>query len=224
MSSFYDQQGTDEKQQFQQEFAAQQAQLESRKKKTSRLMIGGLVAVLLLFLIVGGSACGTYNSLASKREVVRAAYSNVDVQLQRRADLIPNLVNTVKAYTKHEEAVFGEIAAARSRLLTANTVDEKAAANAQVSGALGRLLALSENYPDLKSSEQFRGLMVQLEGTENRIGVARRDYNQRVVEYNTARLRFPNVLLANALGFQREEEFKADAASREVPRVFENQQ
>jgi len=221
MSTFNDQQGTDERQQFRQEFAAQQAELESRKKTKSRWIIGSIVAVLLLFLIVGGSACGTYNTLATKRESVKAAYSNVDVQLQRRADLIPNLVNTVKAYTKHEEAVFGEIADARSRLLNAKTVDEKATADAQVSGALGRLLALTENYPDLKSNEQFKGLMTQLEGTENRIGVARRDYNQVVVDYNTSRLRFPSVIMANLLGFQREEEFKADPTSREVPKVFE---
>lgn len=222
MSSFYDQKGTDERQQFRQEFATHQAELETRKKNKSRWVIGSIVVVLLLFLIIGGSACGTYNSLASKREVVRAAYSNVDVQLQRRGDLIPNLVNTVKTYTKHEETVFGEIADARSRLLNAKTVDEKAAADAQVTGALGRLLALSENYPDLKSSEQFKNLMTQLEGTENRISVARRDYNVAVVEYNTSRLRFPNVIMANMLGFQREEEFKADSASREVPKVFDS--
>src|SRR5215470_17619413 len=128
--------------------------------------VGILVVVLLLALILGGSACGTYNSLKTKHNEVDAAFSNVDTQLQRRADLIPNLVNTVKGYTKHEEAVFGEIAEARSRLLNAKTVDEKAAANDQVTGALGRLLALSENYPNLKADQQFLKLQDELAGTE----------------------------------------------------------
>lgn len=219
--SFYDQQSTDERQQFREETAARQAELEVSRKRKSTWVIVSIVGILLLLLIVGGSACSTYNTLATKREVVRAAYSNVDVQLQRRTDLVPNLVNTVKAYTKHEEAVFGEIAEARSRLLNARTVDEKSAADTQLTGALGRLLAISENYPELKSNEQFKDLMTQLEGTENRIGVARRDYNVAVVDYNTARLRFPAVIMANVLGFQREEEFKAAEPSREAPKVFE---
>jgi LemA protein len=178
-----------------------------------------LVAVLLLLLIVGGGACTTYNSLAGKREVVRTSLSNVDVQLQRRSDLVPNLVATVKGVTKHEEAVFGEIANARARLAGAQTVDEKSGANAELSSALGRLLVITENYPDLKSNQQFQSLMAQLEGTENRIGVARRDYNQTVLDYNSARLRFPAVVMANLLGFQREEEFKAEAGAREAPKV-----
>jgi LemA protein len=218
MSSFYEP-GTEEKQRFRQEYAEQQAQLESTKKKKSRWAIGLLAGVLLLLLIVGGGACSTYNSLAGKREVVRTSLSNVDVQLQRRGDLVPNLVETVKGVTKHEEAVFGQIANARARLAGAQTVDEKAGANAELSSALSRLLVITENYPELKSNQQFQSLMTQLEGTENRIGVARRDYNQAVLAYNSARVSFPAVITANLLGFSREEEFKADPASRERPDV-----
>ncbi|HVG21467.1 MAG TPA: LemA family protein [Blastocatellia bacterium] len=182
-------------------------------------MIGCVGALLLGLLIFGGSACGTYNTLTSKQQQVKNSFSNVDVQLQRRADLIPNLVNTVKGYTKHEEAVFSEIAQARSRLLSAQTVDEKAEANNQLTGALGRLLVLTENYPNLKADQQFLSLQNELAGTENRIGVARRDYNQVVLDYNTTRQRFPTVILAGPLGFQPAEEFKADPGSRNAPQV-----
>ena len=206
--------------QFRQEFTEQQNQMQQQKRSRSRWVTGTLVGVLLLFLIVGGGACGTYNSLYGKREVVKQQWSNVDVNLQRRADLIPNLVNTVKGYTKHEEQVFSEIAQARSRLINPQaTPDEKIAANAQMDSALSRLLVITEAYPDLKASEQYRNLMTQLEGTENRIGVARRDYNEKVAEYNIARGHFPGVIFANLFGFQREEEFKADPAKREVPEV-----
>ena len=132
MSGLYDKgTGTDERQQFRQEFTAQQNQLESQKRSKSRWTMGILAGVLLLLLIVGGGACSTYNSLYAEREVVRQQWSNVDVNLQRRADLIPNLVNTVKGYTKHEEQVFSEIAQARSRLINPQaTPDQKIAANA----------------------------------------------------------------------------------------------
>lgn len=211
---------TDQRDQFRQEFTQQQNQMQQQKRSRSKWVTGTLVGVLLLFLIVGGGACGTYNSLYGQREVVKQQWSNVDVTLQRRADLIPNLVNTVKGYTKHEEQVFSEIAQARSRLINPQaTPEEKIAANAQMDGALSRLLVISEAYPDLKASEQYRNLMTQLEGTENRIGVARRDFNEKVTEYNIARGRFPGVILANLFGFQREEEFKADPIKREVPEV-----
>src|SRR5262245_40812090 len=221
MSSPFDRgTGTDEREQFRQEFTAQQGQLEHQRRTRSRWTMGILAGVLLLLLIVGGGACGTYNSLYGKREVVKQRWSNVDVNLQRRADLIPNLVNTVKGYTKHEEQVFGDIAAARSRLINPQaTPEQKIAANAEMNTALSRLLVVAENYPDLKASQQYTSLMTQLEGTENRIGVARQDYNQAVVDYNTSRGHFPGVILANMFGFQREEEFKADAAKREVPNV-----
>lgn len=218
MSNRFDE-GVDQKEQFRQEYATQQGQIESRKRSRSTWMIGCVGAFLLAMLIFGGSACGTYNSLTTKQQVVKNQFSNVDVQLQRRADLIPNIVNTVKGYTQHEEKVFGDIAAARSQLLNAKTVDEKAEANNQVSATLGRLLVLAENYPNLKADAQFLRLQDELAGTENRIGVARRDYNQSVLDYNTSRQRFPAVVMASILGFQREEEFKADPAARTVPNV-----
>lgn len=220
MSNYEPGTATDQRDQFRQEYTQQQTQMQQQKKSRSKWVIGSIVGVLLLLLILGGSAVGTYNSLYGKREVVRQQWSNVDVNLQRRADLIPNLVNTVKGYTKHEEQVFSEIAQARSRLINPQaSADEKIAANAQMDSALSRLLVITENYPDLKASEQYKNLMTQLEGTENRIGVARRDYNQVVTDYNTSRGRFPGVVLANLFGFQREEEFKADPGKRENPEV-----
>jgi len=220
MSNYEPGAATDQRDQFRQEYTQQQTQMQEQKRSRSKWVIGSIVGVLLLLLILGGSAVGTYNGLYGKREVVRQQWSNVDVNLQRRADLIPNLVNTVKGYTKHEESVFSEIAQARSRLLNPQaTPDEKIAANTQMDSALSRLLVITENYPDLKASEQYKNLMTQLEGTENRIGVARRDYNQVVADYNTSRGRFPGVILANMFGFQREEEFKADPGKRETPEV-----
>ena len=220
MSNYEPGAATDQRDQFRQEFTEQQNQLQQNKRTRSKWVMGTLVGVLLLFLILGGGACGTYNSLYGKREVVKQKWSDVDVNLQRRADLIPNLVNTVKGYTKHEEQVFSEIAQARSRLINPQaTPEEKIAANTQMDSALSRLLVISEAYPDLKASEQYRNLMTQLEGTENRIGVARRDYNEKVADYNISRGRFPGVIFAGLFGFQREEEFKADPAKREVPEV-----
>jgi LemA protein len=220
MSNMFDRGGqTDEKERFRQEYEAQQNQIQSSSRKRSTWMIGCVGALLLGLLIFGGTACGTYNSLTTEQQQVKNAFSNVDVQLQRRADLIPNLVSTVKGYVQHEEKVFSDIAQARSRLLSAQTVDEKAEANNQVSSALGRLLVLTENYPNLKADQQFLKLQDELAGTENRIQTARRDYNTEVLEYNTARQRFPTVLIASVLGFQPAEEFKADPASREVPKV-----
>ena len=220
MSNIYEQEGgTDPRDQFRRDYAAEQNQKQSSKR--SRLMwlviVGG--GILVLLLIFGFMAAGSYNTLTTKQEKVKVEFSNVDAQLQRRADLIPNLVETVKGYAKHEEKVFSEIAEARSRLLNAGTVDDKAAANNQLTGALGRLLVLTENYPDLKANEQFKTLMIQLEGTENRIGIARRDYNQTVLDYNTTRQRFPAVIMANILGFERAEEFKAEEGARQAPKV-----
>lgn len=178
-----------------------------------------LLGLLGVAVILGGWAASRYNALQTKRENVRVKWSGIDSQLQRRADLIPNLVNTVKGYAKHEEKVFGDIAAARSRLLSAQTPEDKAAANDQISGALGRLLALSENYPNLKADQNFKSLQYELAGTENRINVARTDYNQAVFDYNTTLQRFPTVLIGRLLGFQRAEEFKAAEGAREVPQV-----
>ncbi|MEN3330801.1 MAG: LemA protein [Blastocatellia bacterium] len=215
MSNYTDQRGPDLRDQFQQDYATQQNQLAQQKTKKRVWLIGALVLAALLLL--GG--CSTYNGLVGKQQAVKNEFSNVDVQFQRRADLIPNLVNTVKGYAQHEEKVFSEIADARSRLLNAKTIDEKADANAQVTSALGRLLVLSENYPNLKADQQFLRLQDELAGTENRISVARRDYNAKVLDYNTSRQRFPTVVFAPVLGFQPAEEFKADPGSREAPKV-----
>jgi LemA protein len=213
--SNYDQKGPDLREQFQQDYATQQNQLAQQKTKKRVWLIGAVVLAALLLL--GG--CSTYNGLVGKQQAVKNEFSNVDVQLQRRADLIPNLVNTVKGYTQHEEQVFSDIANARSRLLNAKTVDEKADANAQVSSALGRLLVLSENYPNLKADQQFLRLQDELAGTENRLAVSRRDYNTRVLDYNTSRQRFPTVVFASVMGFTPAEEFKADPGSRDAPKV-----
>ncbi len=215
MSNYSDQRGPDLRDQFQQDYRAQQNQAAQQKTKKRVWLIGAIVLAALL--LMGG--CSTYNGLVGKQQAVKNEFSNVDVQLQRRADLIPNLVNTVKGYAQHEEKVFSDIADARSRLLNAKTVDEKADANAQVTGALGRLLALSESYPNLKADQQFLRLQDELSGTENRISVARRDYNAKVLDYNTSRQRFPTVIFASVMGFQPAEEFKADPGSRDAPKV-----
>lgn len=215
MSNYSNQGGPDLRDQFQQNYTAQQNRQSQQKTRKLVWLVGA--GVLVLLLLMGG--CSTYNGLVGKQNAVKNEFSNVDVQMQRRADLIPNLVNTVKGYAQHEEKVFSDIADARSRLLNAKTVDEKSEANAQVSSALGRLLVLSENYPNLKADQQFLRLQDELAGTENRIAVARRDYNAKVLDYNTSRQRFPTALFAGILGFTPAEEFKADPGSREAPKV-----
>jgi LemA protein len=151
---------------------------------------------------------------------VHAQWSQVDVVLQRRADLIPNLVETVKGYAKHEETVFSDIANARSALLGARNPQEKIAANGQLDSALGRLLVLSENYPNLKADQNFLQLQDQLEGTENRIAVERRRYNQTLQEYNVFIRQFPNSIWAGMAGFQPDNEyFQASESSKQAPNV-----
>jgi len=183
----------------------------------------GLIAIIVLALIalvVFGQYIGVRNTLVTKNESVKSAWSEVDVQLQRRADLIPNLVETVKAYAKQEQTVFGDIAKARSALLSAGSPSEKIAANNQLDGALGRLLAIVENYPQLKSNENFLRLQDELAGTENRISVARKRYNDTLQDYNTYVQQFPASLFAGAAGFKPNDAyFKAAEGSREVPKV-----
>jgi LemA protein len=180
-----------------------------------------VVAVLLIIvLILGGSFVGRRNQMAVKREAVNAAWSQVDVVLQRRADLIPNLVETVKGFAQQEQAVFGEIARARSALLSAKTPADKIAANGQLDSALGRLLVVVENYPQLRSNENFLRLQDELAGTENRIAVERRRYNEVVQDYNTYISLFPNSLVASMSGFTRNDAyFKADEGARQAPKV-----
>ncbi len=186
-------------------------------KKGLLLLVVIVVVVALLF---GTTYVGRRNQMAVKRESVNAAWAQVDVVLQRRADLIPNLVATVKGYAAQEQAVFGEIARARSALLSAGTPQQKIAANGQLDGALGRLLALVENYPQLKSNENFLRLQDELAGTENRIAVERRRYNETVQDYNTYISLFPNSLIAGMAGFARNDAyFKTDEGSRQAPKV-----
>jgi LemA protein len=179
-----------------------------------------LIVIVVLILLVGGSYVSTKNTLVQKNEAVKSKWSQVDVVLQRRADLIPNLVETVKGITKQEQTVFGEIAQARSQLLSASTPADKIAANQRVDGALGRLLALAENYPQLKSNENFLRLQDELAGTENRIAVERKNYNDTLQDYNTYVQQFPNSLFASWAGFKKNDAyFAASEASRAVPKV-----
>jgi LemA protein len=175
---------------------------------------------LLLVLIVGGSYVSSRNEMVRKNETVKQNWAQVDVVLQRRADLIPNLVSTVKGYAQQEQTVFGDIANARAGLLNARTPAAKIAANGQLDGALGRLLAIAENYPTLKSNQNFLALQDELAGTENRIAVERRRYNEAIQDYNTYIGLFPNNIFAGWAGFQRNNDyFAASGAAREAPKV-----
>ena len=180
-----------------------------------------VVGVLLLVVfLVFGSYVSARNQMVAKDQNVKAAWSEVDVQLERRADLIPNLVETVKGFTKEESTVFGDIANARAGMLNAQGPAAKIAANNQLDGALGRLLLLTENYPQLRSSEQFMRLQDELAGTENRISVARKRYNDALEDYNTFVLQFPNSIWAGMAGFhQNNAFFTASPAAQTVPQV-----
>ncbi|MGB2677748.1 MAG: LemA family protein [Candidatus Acidiferrum sp.] len=179
-----------------------------------------LVVLLILALVVGGAYVGRRNQMAIKREAVNAAWAQVDVVLQRRADLIPNLVETVKGYAVQEQTVFGAIAAARAALIGAKTPSDKIAANGQLDSALGRLLVIVENYPQLKSNENFMRLQDELAGTENRIAVERRRYNDAIQDYNTFIALFPNSLVASIAGFGRNNAyFKTEEGARQAPKV-----
>src|ERR1700737_2680154 len=179
-----------------------------------------IAVLVIIVLIVFGQYVTVKNTLVSKNEAVKAAWSQVDIVLQRRADLIPNLVATVKGYAQQEVTVFGDIAKARSALLSAGTPSDKIAANQQLDGALGRLLLIVENYPQLKSNENFLRLQDELAGTENRIAVERKRYNDALQDYNTYVLQFPNSLYAGFAGFkQNPAYFQASEASRATPKV-----
>jgi len=181
----------------------------------------GVVGVLVLVvLMIFGNFVHARNAMVEKDQSVKEAWSNVDTQLQRRADLIPNLVQTVKGYAKQETTVFGDIANARAGMLNAHAPAEKIAANGRLDSALGRLLMLSENYPQLKSNDQFLRLQDELSGTENRITVARKRYNESIKDYNTFILQFPNSIWAGMSGFQPNNAyFQASESSRTAPQV-----
>jgi LemA protein len=180
-----------------------------------------VIAVLLVILLaVTGQFVSIRNDLVTRKESVTAAWSQVDVALQRRADLIPNLVETVKGFAKHEEKAIDDVASARAALIGAKSPSQKIAANSQLDGALGRLLVVVENYPNLKANENFLRLQDELAGTENRIAVERRKYNETVQSYNTKIQLFPDNLVASMSGFQREDAyFKTEAGARTAPKV-----
>jgi LemA protein len=179
-----------------------------------------LAVLVVIALMLGSSFISSRNQMVVKRETVNAAWAQVDVVLQRRADLIPNLVETVKGFAAQEQTVFGDIAKARSALLGAHSPAEKIAANGQLDSALGRLLVVVENYPQLKSNENFLRLQDELAGTENRIAVERRRYNEAVQDYNTFIALFPNSLVASMSGFARNDAyFKTEEGARQVPKV-----
>ena len=180
-----------------------------------------VVGVLLLAVfMVFGSYVTARNQMVAKDQVVKEAWSNVDADLERRADLIPNLVETVKGFTKEESTVFGDIANARAGMLNAQGPQAKIAANSQLDGAIGRLLLLTENYPQLRSSDQFMRLQDELAGTENRIKVSRMRYNDAVRDYNTFILQFPNNIWAGIAGYhQNNAYFEASPAAQTVPTV-----
>jgi LemA protein len=175
-----------------------------------------LTVVVLATMVLSGCS---YNTFVSQEENVKAKWAQVQNQLQRRNDLIPNLVETVKGYAGHEEAVFREIAESRSKLSGATTPAEQIAAANQQTAALGRLLVIVENYPNLKANEQFNRLMDELSGTENRISVERMRYNEAVQQYNTSRRQFPGVLTAKLFNFKDYPLFEAPPEARQVPKV-----
>ena len=187
-------------------------------KNGKKVLIGsGVVVVLILIWFFG-----TRNSLVSLKEEVEMQQSQIETTLQRRSDLIPNLVATVKGYANHEEKVFTEIAEARSKLagsIKSGDMKSISEANDTLDSALSRLLAISENYPDLKASEQFIALQDELAGTENRISVARQHYNEKVNTYNTEVQKFPTSIVAGMSGYYPLQYFEADEAAKEVPKV-----
>lgn len=184
--------------------------------KKGYMVIGIIVAVIFIF---GAMLISSYNSFVNLDENVDQSYAQIENQLQRRLDLIPNLVNTVKGFASHEKEVIGSISDARARLAGAKTPQEQATANGELSGALSRLLVVVENYPDLKANQQFTQLMDELAGTENRISVARKDYNDQVAEFNKKVKRFPGSVIAGMTGFHEKEYFKADPRASEAPKV-----
>ena len=186
------------------------------KMKTSTIVIIVIVAIILLLC---GMIAGSYNGLVSANEEVDSKYAQISTQLQRRADLIPNLVNTVKGYAKHEKEVIDSVTDARSKLLNANTPGEKAAANDKLTESVNKLLMVVENYPELKADKNFLNLQDELAGTENRITVARNEYNESVENYNKTIKKFPKNIIAGMFNFEEKEYFKNTESANEVPNV-----
>ena len=185
--------------------------------KAALIVLGVLV---LVALVVFGGLMSSKNQLTTEREAIHGAFAQVDVVMQRRADLIPNLVETVKGFATHEEKVVNDVASARAAMMGAKTPQEKIQANSQIDSALGRLFVVVENYPNIKADENFLRLQDELSRSENRIAVERRKYNEVVQKYNTDIALFPNNIAAGMFGFAREDAyFKADEGAKEVPKV-----
>jgi LemA protein len=187
--------------------------LRSRRWFVPVAILAGVLLVVVLPLI------GSYNGLVDRDAAADQSFADLDAQLQRRNDLIPNLVAAVRGVLNQEQAVFGELARARAAYSGATTPEQRFAASNQIEAGLGRLLAIVENFPQLRSSENVRDLQVQLEGTENRVAQARRDYNGAVTGYNASIRRFPRSLVAGTFGFDRKPLFQANAGAREAPQV-----
>lgn len=175
-----------------------------------------IAAIVILMVIIFAS---TYNGLVNKQEEVEGKYADISVQLERRADLIPNLVNTVKGYASHEEKVIDNITTARENLINSKSIEEKANANQKLTNALNALAVVVENYPDLKANTNFINLQDELAGTENRIAVARRDYNEAVKNYNKTIKSFPKNIIASMFGFENKAYFEAKESANNVPEV-----
>ncbi|MCH4239083.1 MAG: LemA family protein [Oscillospiraceae bacterium] len=186
-----------------------------------RMSTGGIVGIIVLVVlaILLFSSVGTYNGLVAKRQNVKTQLAQIDTELQRRNDLIPNLVNTVKGSANVEKSIYDDIASARAKMAGASTVKDKDTANTQLDSALSRLMVVVEQYPKVQSSSQFRDLATELEGTENRIRQTRGKYNTAAGEYNADIQKFPTSLIANMTGFREAELFQADSAAKEVPKV-----
>ena len=182
-------------------------------------MSKGILGVIVAIVIMAAMFFSSYNGLVSMNENVTGKWSQVENQLQRRNDLIPKLVNTVKGYAAHETEAFKAVSDARAKLGGAKTVAETTAANNEMNSALSRLLVVAENYPDLKANTNFQQLQDELAGTENRIAVTRKDYNDAVQSYNAKIKSLPTSLYAGAFGFTAKDYFKADAAAQKVPQV-----
>jgi LemA protein len=185
--------------------------------KATWIVIGVIVLLLLIF---GGKFIGTRNEIVTQKEAITASWAQVDNVMQRRADLIPNLVETVKGYAKHEQTAIQEVAQARAAFAGARSPQERIQTNSQLDGALSRLLVVVENYPNLKADQQFLNLQRELAGTENRIATERRRYNEAVQAYNTNIQLFPNNIVASLSGYSREDAyFKTEPGARTVPKV-----
>ena len=183
-----------------------------------RAIYKAVAGVVVVLAAVASSGCA-YNTFVSQEEAIKAQWAQVENQLQRRNDLIPNLVETVKGYAEHEESVFKDVADARSKLLAAKSPEETIQAANQQTSALGRLLAVVENYPQLKANEQFNRLMDELAGTENRIAVERMRYNEKVQAYDTSRRQFPANITAKLFSFKEYPFFEAPAEAKQAPKV-----